>query len=127
MTGSHTFLDAWLQAAANKDVEKLVHLMTEDAVLVSPVSFKNVSSRSSIEPIFRAIFKVLPDLRYDRSESFQGGSALVFSGTLSGGVTLEGIDLFTLNDFGQASELKVFVRPLKAANLFAAEMQKALS
>lgn len=127
---SKTFTDAWIAAANQKDTSKLINLMTVDAKLVSPISFKDLSGRAAIEPIFRAILKVLPDLKYNRIESFAQGACLTFTGTLAGGLAVEGLDLFTLDaqsGWTQAKELKVFVRPLKAANLFAAEMQKALS
>ena len=124
---SGNFIAAWLAAAEKKDLDQLSRLLTAGATLVSPISFKNLTGRAAIAPIFAAIFDVLPDLKYSRCEGFPGGACLIFTATLPGGIVLEGLDLFTLENEDQASELKVFVRPLKAANLFAAEMQKTLA
>lgn len=116
------FIAAWKKAAALKDVAALAGLLAEDAVLISPVSFKPVAGKDQIIRICSAILKVLPDLKYDREDGFPSGACLVFSGTLQDGIVVEGLDLFTIGKDGLASELKVFVRPLKAANLFAAAM-----
>jgi hypothetical protein len=121
------FISAWRQAAATKDAGKLMALLADGARLISPVAFKPYDNRAEIQAIFGAILKVLPDLQYTQCESFAGGALMTFEGTLAGGVKVEGIDVFKLSGDGQVNELKVFVRPLKAAQAFAEAMGKALA
>ena len=116
------FTAKWQETAHRKDVPGLLALLAPDARLISPIVFKPIVDRRYIGGIFAAIMKVLPDFSYSRCEVFPGGALMIFEGSL-GDMRLEGLDLFTLNDAGFATELKVFVRPLKAAMEFAARMQ----
>jgi len=123
------FIKNWRQAAATKDAKALAAFLAPGFRLVSPVSFKPYEHPGEVQKIFGAILKVLPDLTYTRCEPFKGGAMMIFEGTIGGEspVKVEGIDIFTLDQAGRATELKVFVRPLKATNAFAEAMKVQLT
>jgi hypothetical protein len=122
------FISAWRDAAEMKNTEALEALLAEQAELISPVTFQPLTERAKIVAVFRAIGQVLPDLSYTRCEKTETGAIMIFEGTIRGTpLRLEGIDVFTLGLDGRAYGLKVFVRPLKAANAFAEAMSAALA
>lgn len=120
------FVDSWLLAAKNKQLDALGPLFAAEATLISPISAKPQTGTQAILPILAAVMKVLPDLTYSRCETTDTGAVLTFAATMEGGMRLEGLDYFTLRDDGLITELKVFVRPLKAATAFADGMRLAL-
>ena len=122
------FIDAWRAAAETKNHDALDALLSDEVELVSPIAFAPIKERSKIRAIFAAIMQVLPDLTYTRCEKTETGAIMLFQGTVSGTLLkVEGIDVFTLGLDGKAYELKVFVRPLKAAAAFADAMAHRLT
>jgi hypothetical protein len=122
------FMDAWKAAAAAKNVGALDALLSEKAELISPVAFEPIKDRAKIKAIFAAIVEVLPDMAYTRCEKTETGAIMIFEGKIAGTeLKVEGIDVFTLGLDAKAYELKVFVRPLKAAVAFAEAMGKKLT
>lgn len=121
------FIDAWRRAAEAKSPAALDALLADKAELISPIAFEPIRERAKILAIFNAILTVLPDLAYTRCEKTETGAIMLFEGTVAGTLLkVEGIDVFTLGLDGKAFELKVFVRPLKAAVAFAEAMAKKL-
>jgi hypothetical protein len=117
------FIAAWRAAAERKDVAALGELLADKAELISPIAFEPVRERAKMLAIFGAIIEVLPDFTYTRCETTETGAIMLFKGKIGGtGLEVEGIDVFTLGLDGQIYELKVFVRPLKAAAAFAEAM-----
>lgn len=122
------FIAKWKDAAETKDVARLGALLADSATLVSPVAFKAITEKGEILAIFKALVQVLPDITYTRAESMETGAIMIFEGSIAGtALKVEGIDVFTLGLDGRVMDLKVFVRPLKAANAFAEAMAKALA
>lgn len=124
----HRFIAAWRAAAESKNIGALDALLSDKVELISPVAFDPIVDRAKIKAIFAAIIAVLPDLTYTRCEKTETGAIMLFQGTIAGSLLkVEGIDVFTLGLDGKAYELKVFIRPLKAAMAFAEAMAKRLT
>ena len=109
-----------------RDWAKISELLAVDFELVSPVAHKPYHERELCLAILEAVFKTLDGFVYTRTEVFEGGVLLVFRGEIDG-LTLEGIDLFDVDDQGKARRLTVMIRPLKAATLFAQRMGEHLA
>ena len=95
--------------------------LADDIVFTSPVAFKPYEGKAITSAILRGVGRVFEDFRYVREIEDGPHSALIFE-TRVGDVSLNGCDFLTTNDDGVISELKVMVRPLKAANALAEAM-----
>ena len=126
MEHSLQFIREWHEAFAARDWHRISGLLAEGFELVSPVAHRPYGDRTKCLAILKAVIRTLHGFTYTRSEAFPGGALLVFQGEIDG-LTLQGIDLFDLDNSGQARRLTVMVRPLKAATLFAQRMGEQLA
>jgi hypothetical protein len=117
------FIANWRAAAESKDLDAIEKLFADKAELISPIAFEPIREHAKMRAIFAAIIEVLPDFSYTRCEGTETGAIMLFRGKIGGtGLEVEGVDVFTLGLDGSIYELKVFVRPLKAAIAFAEAM-----
>ncbi len=64
--------------------------------------------------------------RYSK-EVVQGHHAVLEFETTMGGKYVNGVDIFTCDDDGMVTEMKVMIRPLQAMNMVHAQMQEMLA
>jgi hypothetical protein len=120
------FIQKWHEALEEKSLEKIDKLLSPGVRLISPVAFKPFTDRQYIMKVLSTVVSTLKDFRYTRSCVLDdGGVLMVFEGELKG-KTIEGIDLFDLNDKGQITQLKVMLRPFRVYASFAIEMGERL-
>ena len=102
---------AFRLAVERKDVEAMIAVFREDAVLNSPVSFEPFRGRAAIGMLLRILMEVFEDFRYTDELSGEDGTlALVFEASVAGR-ELQGLDLIRFDDLGRLRELTVMVRP----------------
>ena len=120
------FIQKWHDALEEKSFEKIDQLLAPGVRLISPVAFKPFTDRQYIMKVLTTVVSTLNDYRYTLSCVLDdGGVLMVFEGELKG-KTIEGIDLFDLNDKGQITQLKVMLRPFRVYTSFAIEMGERL-
>lgn len=120
------FIQQWHEALEKRNLEKVDLLLAPDVRLVSPVAFRAFTDRQYILKVLRTVVSTLENFRYTRSCVLDdGGVLLVFEGELNGR-TIEGIDLFDLDDDGRVTQLKVMLRPFRVYASFAIEMGEQL-
>jgi hypothetical protein len=120
------FIQKWHEALEGRSLEKVDQLLAPGVRLISPVAFRPFTDRQYILKVLSTVVSTLQDFRYTRSCVLDdGGVLLVFEGELKG-KTIEGIDLFDLDDKGQVTQLKVMLRPFRVYASFAIEMAERL-
>ena len=120
------FIVKWHVAVEERCFDKIEALLADDFQLISPVAFKPFSDRQYIMRVLENVVTAIEGFHYIRSTSLSdGGVLLVFQGELDG-QTIEGIDLFDLNEEGKAISLKVMLRPFKVYSLFVFTMAERL-
>ena len=120
------FIEKWHEAVDERSFDKINALLSQDIKLISPVAFNPFSDRTYILKVLENVVTVIENFHYTRSTVLDdGGVLLVFEGQVDGR-TIEGIDLFDLNDEGQATSLKVMLRPFRIYATFAFKMAERL-
>lgn len=120
------FIEQWHEAVDERSFEKINALLSQDIQLISPVAFKPFSDRTYILNVLENVITTIENFHYTRSTVLDdGGVLLVFEGQLDG-KTIEGIDLFDLDDEGKATSLKVMLRPFRVYSAFAFKMAERL-
>jgi len=113
-------------AVEARDGDALVASLAEDIVFNSPIVFRTYRGRAEVGALLRVVLGVLEDFRYVDELRSERQTALVFKARV-GDRELDGIDLAELDGDGLVARLVVFVRPMSAAQVFAAAMQAALA
>jgi hypothetical protein len=139
MTVLIAFAQRWaegLHKAQQNDAERasMFTLFVNDPHLRfhSPAVAAPYTSKPQIAVILGHVLGVLEHLTYSRIlyDTSTGSICMEFSAKITApdGKILDatGIDLFRVNSAGLATELKVFIRPLKAVNTLAAVMARRL-
>ena len=120
------FIQNWHQAIAERSLEKVDQALAPDVRLISPVAFRPIIDRQYILRVLKTVFSTLQNFRYTRSCVLDdGGVLMLFEGELKG-KTIEGVDIFDLDDKGQVTQLKVMLRPFRVYASFAIEMGERL-
>lgn len=120
------FIERWHEAVDERSFEKVNALLADDMRLISPVAFKPITDRKYILNVLENVVTEVKGFHYTRSTTLSdGGVLLVFEGEVDG-KTIEGIDLFDLNNEGQATTLKVMLRPFRVYSIFAVKMAERL-
>jgi SnoaL-like domain len=103
--------DAFKQAVASGEIERIGEILADDVVFRSPAVFKPYEGREATMFVLRAVSRVLEDFEYvDRFEGADG-ELLLFSARV-GDRRIDGIDLLRFDDQGKVRELTVMMRPL---------------
>jgi RimJ/RimL family protein N-acetyltransferase len=118
---------AFRRAVERHDVDALIALFRDDAVLHSPITFSPFEGKPAIRRLLGIILEVFQDFRYtDELDAADGGTkALVFR-TRVRNRDVEGVDLVRFDDGGMIRDLTVMVRPRSGLEALLAEVQPRL-
>jgi hypothetical protein len=114
------------RAAEAKDLDLMRETLAEDVVLHSPILFKGFEGRDTALFVLGNVVEVFEDFRYLDEVHGDGTVALRFAAKVDGRFEIEGVDYLTLDDAGRVTDLTVFLRPLKAVNVFNERMSARL-
>jgi hypothetical protein len=103
----------------------LVSTFAREIHLNSPTLFEPIIGRKTVAFVFAAVIDVLEDLTFFDELTADERIGLAFTARV-GDVQIEGIDLLMLDHEGLITELTVMMRPLTAAQAFAAAMGRRL-
>jgi hypothetical protein len=117
---------AFRRAAETKDLDLLRETLAEDVVLHSPILFKGFEGRDMALLVLSNVIEVFEEFRYLDEVHGDGTVALRFAAKVEGKFEIEGVDYLTLDDAGRVTDLTVFLRPLKAVNVFNEQMSARL-
>jgi len=108
-------LEKWHQAVRTRDVKILDEILAEDVIFYSPVVWTPQEGKEITKMYLTAAMFVIgnDDFKYEKEVVANNQACLEFT-TKIGDITINGIDIITLNDEGKIIEFKVMVRPLKA-------------
>jgi SnoaL-like domain len=114
-------------AIESHDLNALLALFAENVVFRSPVVHAPYHGRARLEPLLRAVGRVVEDLRYTRELGARSAAdhALVFQARV-GDREIEGCDFIHLNEDGLIDEMYVMIRPLSGLIAMAQAMSKHL-
>jgi hypothetical protein len=109
------FLAKWHPLVEGRDLNALEKILAEDVTMGAPPYWDKLSGRPLVHHLLGLIINTIDDFTYHRQwhddASGRGEIALEFHGHI-GDLTLQGIDLITLNDRGEVANLDVLIRPM---------------
>lgn len=108
------FIGQWRAAVAAHDHGAIASLVSDSIVFHSPAVFKPVTQKPYVLHLLGFVDEAIQDFTYIDEYTKPDGAALVFRGSIDG-LTIEGVDFFTLDDENKIVEMKVMLRPLNAA------------
>ena len=115
------------KAVEAHDLERIMALFTDDAVLHSPVTFHPFEGRDAIRQLINILLEVFQDFHYtDELDSPDGTKALIFSAKV-GNRDLQGLDLLRFDESGLVRDLTVMVRPRSALEALLAQVGSRLA
>ncbi len=119
--------DAFKRAAEAGDLNRLMAMFCDDAVLHSPITFQPFEGRAAIRRLLGVIVQVLQGFHYtDELTSADGTTALIFRAKVRNR-DVEGLDLIRFADSGLIRDLTVMVRPRSALEALLAEVAPRLA
>jgi hypothetical protein len=110
-------------AVETGDIDRVLALVSPDAVFNSPVVYRPYHGREVLGVILRTVMRVFEDFHYEREIGVEGASdhALLFRARV-GNRELQGYDFLHIGRDGLIEELSVMVRPRSAALALAVAM-----
>jgi hypothetical protein len=116
------------EAIESHDLDAAVALLADDIVFRSPVVHAPYQGRAQVEPLLRAVARVLEDFRYtcEIGAPEAADQALVFRARV-GDRELEGCDFIHRGQDGLIDEFYVMVRPLSGQLALAEAMKQQLA
>jgi len=115
------------RAVEAHDLEALVALFRDDAVLHSPITFQPFEGKAAIRRLLAIIMEVFQDFCYtDELDAADGETKVLVFRTRVRNRDAEGIDLIRFDDQGRVRDLTVMVRPRSAMETLLAEVQPRL-
>lgn len=115
------------RAVEARDLERIMALFAEGAVLHSPVTFQPFEGRPAIRRLIAILLEVFEDFHYtDELAAADGTKALVFRARV-GNRDVEGLDLLRFDATGLIRDLTVMVRPRSALEALLAEVGSRLT
>jgi hypothetical protein len=125
--GDPTQRTAFRRAVEAHDLERMMALFAEDAVLHSPITFQPFEGRAAIRELLGIILEVFQDFHYtDELVAPDGTRALVFRARV-GDRDCEGLDLIRFDASGAIRDLTVLVRPRSALEALLGEVAPRLA
>lgn len=119
-------LDLWHDIMSERNPERLGELLADDCVFLSPVVHTPQQGREITTLYLTAAMHVLgEDFQYVKEIVDEPHAVLEFVSNVDG-ISVNGIDMMTVNAEGKVCEFKVMVRPLKAVNMLHARMREML-
>ena len=105
---------AFRKAVEAKDLESMMAVFAEDAVLHSPITFQPFEGRDAVRRLLSIVLEVFQDFHYtDELDADDGTKALVFRARVRDR-DVEGVDLVRFDPAGRIRDLTVLVRPRSA-------------
>ena len=100
------------RAIERHDLDELIALFRDDAVLHSPITFQPFEGKDAIRRLLGIIFEVFEDFRYtDELDAADGMTKVLVFRTRVQGRDVEGIDMVRFDEAGMVRDLTVMVRP----------------
>lgn len=115
---SRAFLERWHKIVDTRDVEGLGEVLAEDVTVGAPPYWTKHEGRQVVHRLLGIIIETIDDFTYHREWVEGPELALEFRGSI-GGLSLQGIDLITLNDAGKIQNIDVMIRPMNALSKLA--------
>lgn len=107
------FVKNFHAAAISRDIKNVSGLIADDVVFHTPRFLRPITDRKHMLIVIKGIIDHVEGFEYHRTFASGREAVMEFKGTLNG-VTIHGVDIFTINDDGRATELTVMIRPTKA-------------
>jgi len=104
------FLTGWHRTVAERDLDALRALLSEDVSLGAPPYWARIEGRALVHHLLGLILHTIEDFTYHREWRNGSELALEFMGHV-GAVELQGIDLISLGDSAVIRKLDVLIRP----------------
>ena len=118
---------AFRRAIEAHDLEQLLAVFREDAVLHSPITFQPFEGKAAIRRLLGIILEVFQDFRYtDELDAADGRTKILVFRTRVLSRDVEGIDLVRFDDEGRVRDLTVMVRPRSGMEALLGEVQPKL-
>ncbi len=118
---------AFRQAIERHDLDALIAVFAEDAVLHSPITFQPFEGKAAIRMLLAIIMEVFQDFRYtDELDAADGKTKILVFRTRVKNRDVEGIDLIRFDDEGRVCDLTVMVRPRSSMETLLGEVQPRL-
>jgi hypothetical protein len=118
---------AFRAAIESHDLDRLIALFREDAVLHSPITFQPFEGKAAIRRLLAIIFEVFQDFRYtDELDSADGMTKVLVFRTRVKSRDVEGIDMVRFDEAGMVRDLTVMVRPRSGLEMLLGEVQPRL-
>jgi len=118
---------AFRRAIERQDLDELIALFREDAVLHSPITFQPFEGKAAIRRLLGIILEVFQDFRYtDECNAADGMTKILVFRTRVKNRDVEGIDLIRFDDAGMIRDLTVMVRPRSSLEALLGEVQPRL-
>lgn len=118
---------AFRRAIERQNLDELVALFREDAVLHSPITFQPFEGKPAIRRLLGIILEVFQDFRYtDELDDADGMTKILVFRTRVKNRDVEGIDLVRFDDAGMIRDLTVMVRPRSSLETLLGEVQPRL-
>ncbi|MDF1697691.1 MAG: nuclear transport factor 2 family protein [Saprospiraceae bacterium] len=116
-------LKLWHEAVQKRDPSILDTILAEDVVFYSPVVWTAQKGKMITTLYLSAAIHVIgtKDFKYVKELVSANFICLEFT-TIIDGITVNGVDLITLNNSNQIIEFKVMVRPLKGMMILKEKM-----
>ena len=119
-------LSRWHDIVRSGDPSGLAEILAEDCVFWSPVVHRPQAGRDLTQLYLTGAMSVFNDsFRYVKEVEAAPHAVLEFVCDFDG-ITINGVDIITVNPEGLIIEFKVMVRPLKGVNLLHAKMAAML-
>jgi hypothetical protein len=119
-------LELWHDIMQARDPGRLVEVLAEDCVFLSPIVHSPQVGREITKFYLTGAMNVFNDsFRYVKEVVTPQHAVLEFDCDMDG-IVVNGVDIMTFDDTGKIVEFKVMVRPLKAVNLLHARMKAML-
>jgi hypothetical protein len=110
---SHAHLDDFLHAMHDKDADGLLDHVTDDVTLWSPIFPEPFQGKEKLRAVLGVVLGTVD--RFEVVDVLHGTAHSAVAFRLdAGGVTLDGMDLFTFDPDWPVATLKVMWRPLPA-------------
>ena len=112
------FVDDWHELVDSRNIDRLDDFLDDDAVLISPIVHAPQEGKAITTMYLHAALLVFANDTFKYKREFLGANSAVLEfETQIEGVSVNGVDMITLNDAGKITEFRVMVRPLQAIQL----------
>lgn len=116
------WVDHWKAGGQAGDAHRIVEALTDDAVLISPITDQFVfRGRTEIEQLLVSVFEVFTDITYT-DDVRSGDQVALFAHGRVGDITLHEAQHLKLDADGRIRELTLMMRPLPAVTRFLREL-----